>query len=64
MLFEDTFEVTSVNPDGKKFDKGKIINIHIIILMIFIVVRMSNINRIVKYLILTLFNIYLYILFV
>lgn len=22
MLFEDTFEVTDVNPDGKKFDKG------------------------------------------
>jgi len=21
-LFEDTFEVTQVNPDGKKFDKG------------------------------------------
>jgi hypothetical protein len=23
MLFEDTFEVTAVNPDGKKFDKGQ-----------------------------------------
>jgi hypothetical protein len=23
MLFEDTFEVTGINPDGKKFDKGQ-----------------------------------------
>src|SRR4051794_24815558 len=23
MLFEDTFEVSAVNPDGKKFDKGE-----------------------------------------
>ena len=23
MLFEDTFTVTDVNPEGKKFDKGK-----------------------------------------
>ena len=23
MLFEDTFEVTAVNPEGKKFDKGE-----------------------------------------
>ena len=23
MLFEDNFDVTGVNPDGKKFDKGQ-----------------------------------------
>jgi hypothetical protein len=26
MLFEDTFSVTQVNPDGKKFDKGQCVD--------------------------------------
>jgi hypothetical protein len=27
MLFEDTFEVTAVNPEGKKFDKGRTVTL-------------------------------------
>lgn len=30
VLFEDIFDVKDIDPDGKKFDRGKVLFVHLI----------------------------------